>query len=203
MPHSSVLRVGFLTHGSTPLSFLPGFWEGWAFDCRPRSSHEEVTMFTGCGTALVTPFHRDLSLDEPTLRRLVRRQIEAGIHFLVPCGTTGESPTLTHAEHLRVVGNLPGRSARKNSGPGRRRRLQHRRSDRPGARTRTHGRARHPLGHAVLQQAHRRRSLPALQSDRRIHAPSRDRLQRARPHQRQRSSRIPWCASRKSITSSE
>lgn len=60
-------------------------------------------MFTGCGTALVTPFRRDLSLDEATLRKLVRRQIEAGINFLVPCGTTGENPTLTRAEHLRVV----------------------------------------------------------------------------------------------------
>ncbi|MGA3096581.1 MAG: 4-hydroxy-tetrahydrodipicolinate synthase [Bryobacteraceae bacterium] len=60
-------------------------------------------MFTGCGTALVTPFQRDLSLDEATLRKLVRRQIEAGVDFLVPCGTTGESPTLTRAEHLRVV----------------------------------------------------------------------------------------------------
>ena len=60
-------------------------------------------MFTGCGTALVTPFRRDLSLDEETLRRLVQRQIAAGINFLVPCGTTGESPTLTRAEHLRVV----------------------------------------------------------------------------------------------------
>src|ERR1700730_11186597 len=60
-------------------------------------------MFTGCGTALVTPFRRDLSLDEETLRPLVQRQIEAGIDFLVPCGTTGESPTLTRAEHLRVV----------------------------------------------------------------------------------------------------
>ena len=60
-------------------------------------------MFTGCGTALVTPFRKDLSLDEPALRSLVRRQIAAGINFLVPCGTTGESPTLTHAEHLRVV----------------------------------------------------------------------------------------------------
>ena len=60
-------------------------------------------MFTGCGTALVTPFRQDLSLDEATLRSLVRRQIEAGINFLVPCGTTGESPTLTRAEHLRVV----------------------------------------------------------------------------------------------------
>jgi len=60
-------------------------------------------MFTGCGTALVTPFRRDLSLDEETLRRLVRRQVDAGIDFLIPCGTTGESPTLTRAEHLRVV----------------------------------------------------------------------------------------------------
>jgi len=64
-------------------------------------------MFTGTGTALVTPFHRDgsptPSLDEATLRKLVKRQIAAGIDFLVPCGTTGESPTLTHEEHLRVV----------------------------------------------------------------------------------------------------
>ncbi len=60
-------------------------------------------MLTGCGTALVTPFRLDRSLDESVLRALVRRQIEAGIDFLVPCGTTGESPTLTHDEHLRVV----------------------------------------------------------------------------------------------------
>lgn len=60
-------------------------------------------MFTGCGTALVTPFRRDLSLDEATLRKLARRQIDAGINFLVPCGTTGENPTLSRAEHLRVA----------------------------------------------------------------------------------------------------
>jgi 4-hydroxy-tetrahydrodipicolinate synthase len=60
-------------------------------------------MFTGCGTALVTPFHRDFSLDEETLRFLVQRQLAAGIDFLVPCGTTGESPTLTRAEKVRVV----------------------------------------------------------------------------------------------------
>ncbi len=60
-------------------------------------------MFTGCGTALVTPFRPDFSLDEEALRRLVRRQVEAGINFLVPCGTTGESPTLTSAEQKRVV----------------------------------------------------------------------------------------------------
>jgi 4-hydroxy-tetrahydrodipicolinate synthase len=60
-------------------------------------------MFTGCGTAMVTPFHSNGSLDEAALRLLVERQIDAGIDFLVPCGTTGESPTLTHQEHLRVV----------------------------------------------------------------------------------------------------
>jgi 4-hydroxy-tetrahydrodipicolinate synthase len=60
-------------------------------------------MFQGCGTALITPFQPDLALDEEGLRRLVRRQIEGGIHFLVPCGTTGENPTLSREEHLRVV----------------------------------------------------------------------------------------------------
>jgi 4-hydroxy-tetrahydrodipicolinate synthase len=60
-------------------------------------------MFTGCGTALVTPFTGDGALDEVAMRRLVRRQIDSGIDFLVPCGTTGESPTLSREEHLRVV----------------------------------------------------------------------------------------------------
>ena len=60
-------------------------------------------MFTGCGTALITPFKTDGSLDEAALRSIVDQQIAAGINFLVPCGTTGESPTLAHAEHLRVV----------------------------------------------------------------------------------------------------
>src|SRR5215467_3030102 len=61
------------------------------------------TRFTGTGTALVTPFLRDGSLDERALHVLIQRQIEAGVDFLVPCGTTGESPTLTHEEHLRGV----------------------------------------------------------------------------------------------------
>ena len=59
--------------------------------------------FTGCGTALVTPFRRDGSLEEAGVSRLAKRQIDAGIHFLVPCGTTGEVPTLTEAEQVRVV----------------------------------------------------------------------------------------------------
>ena len=61
------------------------------------------TRFTGTGTALVTPFRHDRTLDERALHGLIQRQIDAGIDFLVPCGTTGESPTLMHEEHLRVV----------------------------------------------------------------------------------------------------
>ena len=57
----------------------------------------------GCGTALVTPFKQDGSVDETALRHLVGWQVESGIDFLVPCGTTGETPTLTHDEWLRVV----------------------------------------------------------------------------------------------------
>ena len=57
----------------------------------------------GCGTALVTPFHQDGSIDENALRNLVAWQVESGIDFLVPCGTTGETPTLSHDEWLRVI----------------------------------------------------------------------------------------------------
>jgi 4-hydroxy-tetrahydrodipicolinate synthase len=57
----------------------------------------------GCGTALVTPFQRKGSVDCEALRRLVRFQLEEGIHFLVPCGTTGETPTLEHGEYLDVI----------------------------------------------------------------------------------------------------
>jgi 4-hydroxy-tetrahydrodipicolinate synthase len=61
------------------------------------------TPFTGVGTALVTPFTTTGILDEDGVRRLARRQIEHGTHFLVPCGTTGESPTLSEDERRRVV----------------------------------------------------------------------------------------------------
>jgi 4-hydroxy-tetrahydrodipicolinate synthase len=59
--------------------------------------------FTGCGTALVTPFTRDGTVDEAAVSRLARRQIDGGVHFLVPCGTTGEVPTLTEEEQVRIV----------------------------------------------------------------------------------------------------
>jgi len=57
----------------------------------------------GCGTALITPFLANGKVDEKALASLVNWQIQEGIHFLVPCGTTGESPTLQHEEHLAVV----------------------------------------------------------------------------------------------------
>src|SRR5437016_165670 len=59
--------------------------------------------FTGVGTALVTPFTKSGELDEAAVRRLGRRQIDGGVHFLAPCGTTGENPTLTDDERLRIV----------------------------------------------------------------------------------------------------
>ncbi len=60
-------------------------------------------MLRGCGTALVTPFLANGALDEPSLGKLVEWQVESGIDFLVPCGTTGETPTLSREEWLRVI----------------------------------------------------------------------------------------------------
>jgi 4-hydroxy-tetrahydrodipicolinate synthase len=57
----------------------------------------------GCGTALVTPFRQDQTIDQEALGRLVEWQVESGIHFLVPCGTTGETPALSKEEWLRVI----------------------------------------------------------------------------------------------------
>jgi len=61
------------------------------------------TAFTGVGTALITPFTRGGAVDEAGVKRLARRQIDGGVHFLVPVGTTGESPTLSLAEKRRIV----------------------------------------------------------------------------------------------------
>lgn len=72
-----------------------------------------MTDWSGCGTALVTPFTDAGDLDEPAIRRLARRQIDGGVRFLVPCGTTGESPTLAHTEKLRVVELVVEEAARR------------------------------------------------------------------------------------------
>ena len=61
------------------------------------------SVFTGVGTALVTPFTSSGALDEAAVRKLAKGQVEAGVHFLVPCGTTGETPTLSEAERKKIV----------------------------------------------------------------------------------------------------
>ncbi len=60
-------------------------------------------MFSGCGTAIITPFKADGSIDEEGLRNLVAFQEEQGIRLIIPCGSTGESATLDHEEHLKVI----------------------------------------------------------------------------------------------------
>jgi len=70
---------------------------------KPDSRYLIDMQLRGCGTALVTPFRQDGSIDEPALRNLVAWQVESGIDFLVPCGTTGETPTLSHDEWLQVI----------------------------------------------------------------------------------------------------
>jgi 4-hydroxy-tetrahydrodipicolinate synthase len=61
------------------------------------------TSFTGVGTALITPFTQNGAVDEAAVGRLARRQVDAGVHILVPCGTTGETPTLSAEERRRIV----------------------------------------------------------------------------------------------------
>ena len=62
-----------------------------------------MSIIHGCITALITPFKANGKLDEIGLENLILRQIENGVHGIVPCGTTGESPTLTHEEHQEVI----------------------------------------------------------------------------------------------------
>jgi 4-hydroxy-tetrahydrodipicolinate synthase len=67
----------------------------------------------GCGTALVTPFRRDGTVDDGALRRLVQFQLREGIDFLVPCGTTGETPTLEHGEYTAIIRLVVEEAAKK------------------------------------------------------------------------------------------
>ncbi len=139
------------------------------------------TIFTGVGTALITPFTKSGALDEPGITRLAKRQIDNGVHFLVPCGTTGETPTLSAAER-RARRRAGARSrGRPGAGDGRRRRLRH-----AGSGARREGdaarrRAGPAVGDAVLQQADARRPVSALLEDRRSDVAADPALQRARP----------------------
>ena len=141
----------------------------------------------GAFTALVTPFTRDGAVDEAAFVRLVERQIDLGIDGLVPCGTTGESPTTSHEEDDRLIGlaDRDGRPPRRHrADPGHRRdRLQQHRDRRlvhPARRG--PGRGRGPRGGAVLQQARPADARGALPDRRGRRRPARRRLQRAGPH---------------------
>src|SRR2546423_15510733 len=86
-----------------------------------------LQRLAGCGTALVTPFTETGDVDERSLRSFVEWQIASGVHFLVPCGSTGEAATMTVAEHRRVVGITVEQTAGRVpgvAGGGRRRRPQ-------------------------------------------------------------------------------
>src|SRR5436190_435750 len=74
-----------------------------SFSSESYSRYLSDMQVRGCGTALVTPFRQDGSIDDTALRNLVAWQVESGIDFLVPCGTTGEAPTLSHDEWLYVI----------------------------------------------------------------------------------------------------
>ena len=146
----------------------------------------------GAFTALVTPFTRDGELDEAALGRLLERQIEAGIDGLVPCGTTGESPTLStsraRARH-RARPSRPSTATRASgripvvAGTGHERHARHDRGHPARRRTRRGCRARRG---ALLQQARPAHARGALSRHRRRGRPARRRLQRARPHRHQR-----------------
>ena len=119
-------------------------------------------------------------VDEKAFRDLVDWQIAEGTNGLVPVGTTGESPTLSHDEHKHVVEWCVDQARRPGAG-GRRRRLEFdRRGDRSGA-ARREGRRRRGAGRdALLQQADPGRALPALQGDQRRHRHSDHHLQHSR-----------------------
>ena len=137
------------------------------------------TPFTGVGTALVTPFAPNGAIDDAAVRRLVRRQIDAGVHFVSPCGTTGEAPTLTPMERIQVVELVVEETAGRVpvlAGAGGYHTLEVidlvRECERAGRMD--------PVGHAVLQQADAGRAVSALQGNRRGHLTSDRALQRTR-----------------------
>ena len=145
--------------------------------------------WSGCGTALVTPFTAGGAVDESAVRRLAARQIDAGIHFLAPCGTTGESPTLSRAEQRRVVELVVETAGRAGARARRRGRLRHSGRDRSGGRHATGRGGRHLVSHPVLQQTDPRGHLPALPGARREHPVADCGLQRAGSHRLQRGRR--------------
>ncbi len=138
------------------------------------------SRFKGSLTALVTPFRNGV-LDEGALRELVDWQIESGTHGLVPAGTTGESPTLTHDEHKRLVELCVGEARGRVpvvAGAGSNNTVEAvdfaRHAERSGA-------DGDPPGHALLQQAEPGGPVPALQGGKRRHRPADHHLQHSAP----------------------
>jgi hypothetical protein len=149
------------------------------FSCKrpPRRVILNPMQLRGCGTALVTPFSQDGAVDENALRNLVAWQVESGIDFLIPCGTTGETPTLNHDEWLRVIdvtievvaGRVPIVAGATSNSTQEAVAKAKEVAARPG-------RQRHPHRFAVLQQADTGRPIPALSRDCRSGRQARDRL---------------------------
>ena len=153
--------------------------------------------FAGLSVAITTPF-KDGEVDYERFAQQIEFQMQAGTKCLCPVGTTGESPTLSHEEHERVIAVVGRNGRRPHQGHARHRLEQHGGSpaaDEMGGRRR--GRCR-VGGRAVLQQAHARRLLPTLQGAGRSGRHSDLRLQHSRPHRqehraRKRSSAWPSC----------
>src|SRR6267142_328477 len=99
---SSSAKSGSNFKGNTRVQFCRNAEVG-PFTFGNTSRYLIPMQLRGCGTALVTPFTPDGAVDETALRNLVAWQVDSGIDFLIPCGTTGETPTLTHDEWLRVI----------------------------------------------------------------------------------------------------
>ena len=174
---------------------------------RPTMTERSVPatrpMLRGAFTALVTPFTADGDLDEAAFRRLVRWQILAGIDGLVPCGTTGESPTLSTDERERLIAATVEVAAERPSrdrirvvaGTGHQRHRRHDPGDPPGRRARRRCRARRG---ALLQPARQPDARGALPGDRRRGRPADRRLQRPVADRRQRRCRHVPAAGRAS-----
>ena len=156
---------------------------------------EKRAKFHGSMPALVTPF-KDGEIDEPAYRALIDWQITSGSHGLVPVGTTGESPTLTHDEHQRAVdicvdearGRVPVIAGRGLE--------QHGRGDRARPPRRAGRRRRRPGRHPLLQQADAGRALPALQGRQRRDRHSDHHLQHPSPQRRRHVGRHDEAAQR-------
>ena len=159
-------------------------------------------MFTGSLVALITPF-KNGSVDEKGFEKFVAWQIKEGTDGLVPCGTTGESPTLSYDEHKRVIDIcIERRQGHRRAGDRRHRLELDRRGDRPHPARQEGRRRRRHAGRALLQQADPGRPVPAFQGGGRGGRHPDPALQRAAPHRRRHAGRHRRAARPRCATSS-